>query len=270
MTDGLIYEPEFMSPRERLELRGWLAGIRPVWEERHPKTRRLRDGQTTRRLLRPVYWLGGWQFACLNYYRGVAGHVVAAEPPPPVLAALIERIEERVLEEYLPEEIPEGWSLNTCLINFYGRELRADRWVDTARVGAHKDHEPGPVASLSLGAQARFQFADRLRAADQDAVYSRWLQDGSLMVFGTEHWKRSCYHKVTAVQAGAPMDVQVEDFRVRRVNFTLRHVPPAHICQHRELSVEHRRHVEPAMAMLAQHSEFFANALEDTLVSGQS
>ena len=262
MTAGLIYDAEFMTPEEREELRDWLGSIQPIWEQRHPRARPLRDGQKTRRLLRPVYWLGGWQFACLNYYRGVAGHVVAAEPPPPVLAAMIKRIEAQVRATYLPADVPEGWTLNTCLINFYGRELREGRWVDTARVGAHKDHEPGPVASLSLGAKARFQFADRLKVADQDAVHSQWLENGSLMVFGTERWKRTCYHKVTIVQAGEPMDIAVEDFRVRRVNFTLRFVPPAHICAYGELSAEQRLEVGPAMEMLAPHSEFFVRALE--------
>src|SRR3712207_7147345 len=40
-----------------------------------------------------------------------------------------------------------GWHLNTCLVNFYGSRLEDGRWVDTARVGEHKDFEPGPVRS---------------------------------------------------------------------------------------------------------------------------
>ena len=43
--------------------------------------------------MRPVYWLGGWQFACLDYYRppdGVDDRCVRAEPFPAVLAKLKE------------------------------------------------------------------------------------------------------------------------------------------------------------------------------------
>ena len=48
-------------------------------------------GQVQRPLLRPVIWLGNWQFACLGYYeppRRVHDAAVEAEPFPPVLAKI--------------------------------------------------------------------------------------------------------------------------------------------------------------------------------------
>ena len=43
-----------------------------------------------------MYWLGNWQFACLDYYRppkGVKDRCVRAEPFPPVLQRQVEKIE---------------------------------------------------------------------------------------------------------------------------------------------------------------------------------
>ena len=61
----------------------------------------------------------------------------------------------------LPLGMPKGWHLNTCLVNFYGDRQDGTRWVDVARVGDHRDFEPGPVASLSIGERALFQFVAR-------------------------------------------------------------------------------------------------------------
>ena len=71
----------------------------------------------------------------------------------------------RVLRELLPHRT---WTQEDLL-----RWLRAtypeieinmsegDRWVDVARVSEHRDFEPGPVASISLGERALFQFVRR-------------------------------------------------------------------------------------------------------------
>src|SRR6476469_9622628 len=80
---GLHYDPAFLGARDRDEILAWLRTIHPIWEDRYP------DGhREQRRLLRPVYWLGAWQFACLDYYRpphGARDRAVRAEPFPPVL-----------------------------------------------------------------------------------------------------------------------------------------------------------------------------------------
>ena len=62
-TSGLIYDPDFIDREARAELRAWLAEQHPLWEDRHAPGHAGRDGQKRRRLLRPVIWLGGWQFA---------------------------------------------------------------------------------------------------------------------------------------------------------------------------------------------------------------
>ena len=133
---GLHYDPNFVSADERAEIVRWLASIQPIWENRFGLRRAAAAGGQ-RRLLRPVYWLGSWQFACLDYYRpphGVANACVAAEPYPEVLTRLVSRIEKLA------------------------------RQIDCARVGEHRDFEPGPVASLSLGERALFQFVKRGQA----------------------------------------------------------------------------------------------------------
>src|SRR5439155_21614181 len=111
----------------------------------------------------------------LGYYeppRRVRGVAVAAEPFPPVLARLVREIERRVRKGFPPSAVPRRWHLNTCLVNFYGTRGAQD----AARVGEHRDFEPGPVASLSLGERARFQFV-RHGAPDGAPVRTEWLED---------------------------------------------------------------------------------------------
>lgn len=265
--EGLLYDPDFISYDEKRELKAWLAEQQPLWEDRHASGRALRDGQERRKLLRPVVWLGGWQFACLNYYRtGYERHrVIEAEPFPPILTSLVERIEALAHDYYEPSDIPEGWRLNTCLINFYGQTLRDDgKWIDTARVGSHRDHEPGPVGSLSLGATARFEFTTGRRAGD-DTVLKRKLVDRSMLLFGTPRWKKEVHHRVRSVskKAGHTFGVEIDDFRLRRVNFTLRYVPQEYIHPYRDLPPAARRKIERYMRTLATTSPFFANALAE-------
>ena len=115
----------------------WLGTLRPLWEERYSKHFPPPPGQTQRRLLRPVYWLGNWQFACLDYYRppkGVKDRCVRAEPFPPVLQRQVEKIEALARRMFRGPDMPPRWHLNTCLVNFYGNRLEDGRWVDTARV----------------------------------------------------------------------------------------------------------------------------------------
>ena len=142
----------------------WLAGRVPLWEERFSEHFPPPPGQEQRRLLRPVYWLGNWQFACLGDYRpprATRDRCVRAEPFPPVLARLVERIEHRVRARFAPRDVPSGWRLDTCLVNLYGSRLEDGRWIDSARVGEHRDFEPGPVASLSIGERALLHAAPR-------------------------------------------------------------------------------------------------------------
>jgi alkylated DNA repair protein (DNA oxidative demethylase) len=262
IPEGQHYDPHFVQSGDRARILEWLATIHPLREQRFSTRRPPPPGQQQRWLLRPVYWLGNWQFACLDYYRppqGVHGRCVEAEPFPPVLAELTRTIETRTHELFEPEDVPRGWHLNTCLVNLYGTR----EGVDTARVGEHRDFEPGPVASISLGERALFQFVSSSRPGTRDEVVSQtWLGDSSLQVFGGERWKKRCFHRVQRVEdKGTRFDVQVPDLVTRRVNFTFRYVPDEHVVPFRELPREAQLDVWVYVDELARHSPFFAAAL---------
>ncbi|KAF0246177.1 MAG: hypothetical protein FD180_919 [Planctomycetota bacterium] len=265
---GLHYDPGFVGPRDYAAILAWLGTIHPIWENRFSDRRPQPEGQAQRQLLRPVYWLGNWQFACLDYYRppaGVENRCVKAEPFPPVLAKLVKRIEDLVHRKYPPEAMPDGWRCNTCLVNMYGDRLEGKKRTDVARVGEHKDFEPGPVASVSLGERALFQFVESTRPGSRDAVVlQQWLDDGSLQIFAGRYWKQQVFHRVQRVDhcAGAKFDIKVDGFETRRVNFTFRYVPDKHVVPFRELATEAKEDVKRYMEALAQHSEWFADALE--------
>ncbi|HEY6080640.1 MAG TPA: alpha-ketoglutarate-dependent dioxygenase AlkB [Polyangiaceae bacterium] len=268
---GHHYFPGFLQPRDRRQLESWLATLRPIWEQRYSTERALPEGQTQRELLRPVYWLGNWQFACLDYYRpprGTADRCVAAEPFPEVLARLVAETERRIAKLFPRKDIPAGYRLNTCLVNFYGaRRTGAEpqaRWVDTARVGEHRDFEPGPVASLSIGERALFQFVRSSRIGQREApLVSQWLDDGSLQIFGGGFFKDRVFHRVQRVdkRAGILLPPDIEGFRTRRINFTFRYVPTEHVIPFAKLSRQAQRDVQHYVAELAKASPFFAQAL---------
>lgn len=264
---GLHYDPGFVSADEHAELTRWLARLTPIWEDRFTERRAAETG-AQRRLLRPVYWLGSWQFACLDYYRpphGVRDRCVAAEPFPPVLAAMVERIEALARTMFRGPDLPTGWHLNTCLINLYGTVVAGDgKRLDTARVGEHRDFEPGPVASISLGERAMFQFVTRgRRGTPSSVVEQRWLDDGSLLVFGGELWKDRTLHRVQRVdrRGGTRFELAVPGFETRRINFTLRYVPDEHVVPFARLAPQVRDDVRRYVAELARHSGFFRRAL---------
>jgi len=267
MPLGQLYDARFVSPHDRARVVEWLAQIRPLREERFSAHHPPPPGQVQRTLLRPVYWLGNWQFACLDYYRpphGVLGRCMRAEPFPPVLARLVREIEELARGIFKGDEMPHGWHLNTCLVNFYGSRVEGARRIDTARVGEHRDFEPGPVASISLGERALFQFVRSSRPGDRDEVVSQtWLDDSSLQIFGGDRWKRQHFHRVQRVETrgGHRFDLHLRDFETRRVNFTFRYVPEEHVLPFAQLPAEARSDVRPYVEELAKHSPFFAHAL---------
>jgi alkylated DNA repair dioxygenase AlkB len=266
-TRGHHYFPEFLPLDERGALLEYLSELHPIWENRYPERdagRGLPPGRTQRRLLRPVYWLGGWQFACLDYYRpprGAKDRVVAAEPYPAVLERIVLEIERRIHKLFAPTDVPRGFRLNTCLVNFYGNRLENGRSVDVARVGEHRDFEPGPVASLSLGERALFQFV--ARGEGTGPILSQWLDDGSLQIFGGTAYKERLLHRVQRVGRNAELDLppRIDGFRTRRVNFTFRFVPREHIVAYRDLGAIARGDVLPYLEELARHSSFFRAAL---------
>ena len=265
----LHYDRHFISPSEREEVLAWISTLHPIWEQRFSEHRPPPAGDQQRGLLRPVYWLGNWQFACLDYYHppdGILNRCVRAEPFPPVLARLVAKIEEIARGMYRGTDMPGRWHLNTCLVNFYGSRIEDNgKKVDTARVGEHKDFEPGPVASLSLGERAMFQFVSSRRPGQRDGVvFQQWLDDRSLQIFGGEQWKRRLFHRVQRVDTreGFNFGLNVDRFETRRINFTFRYVPAAHVIPYSELPEEAAMDVRGYMERLARHSKFFAQELE--------
>ncbi len=260
-----VYEPGFIDARSRGDILTWLATLHPLWEMRYSTRRPPPPGKQQRGLLRPVYWLGNWQFACLGYYeppRRIRNVAVAAEPFPPVLARLVAQIEKRVRAGFPPSTVPRRWHLNTCLVNFYGSREQDGKESDAARVGEHRDFEPGPVASLSLGERARFQFVRRGQIAGAP-VRTQWLEDCSLQVFGGPRWKDDLLHRVQRVEDKQSLDLppKLAGFRTRRVNFTFRYVPDEHVTPFAELPGDAREDVRDYVTELAAHSRFFADAL---------
>ncbi|MEJ7604088.1 MAG: alpha-ketoglutarate-dependent dioxygenase AlkB [Kofleriaceae bacterium] len=260
-----VYDPSFVDARARAEIETWLATLVPLWEQRYSTQRPPPPGKQQRPLLRPVYWLGNWQFACLGYYeppRRIRDVAVAAERFPPVLARLVATIERRVRAGFPSPVVPRRWHLNTCLVNFYGDRLEAGKEVDAARVGEHRDFEPGPVASLSLGERARFQFVRR-GARDAPPVRTQWLEDGSLQMFGGPRWKDDLLHRVQRVddKRGLDLPPAIAGFRTRRVNFTFRYVPDEHVVRFADLPQAARDDVREYMTTLASSSSHFASEL---------
>jgi alkylated DNA repair dioxygenase AlkB len=260
-----VYERDHVDAAARAELLGWLGTLRPIWEMRYSTRRPPPQGKQQRPLLRPVYWLGNWQFACLGYYeppRRSRDVAVAAEPFPPVLARMVAQIERRVRADFPRPTVPRGWHLNTCLVNFYGDRTLDGKVIDAARVGEHRDFEPGPVASISLGERARFQFV-RPGARDAPPARTQWLEDGSLHVFGGPHWKDDLLHRVQRVDDKLDLDLppQITEFRTRRVNFTFRYVPDEHVVPFAALPPAARDDVRDYIRTLAASSPFFAAAL---------
>lgn len=264
---GLYYDPEFVSSAAREDILRWISTIYPIWEQRYSENNPPPAGQEQRWLLRPVYWLGNWQFACLNYYhppKGIHNRCVRAEPFPPVLARLIKKVEGITRRMFKGADMPPGWHLNTCLVNFYGDKIENGRRIDCARVGEHKDFEPGPVASISLGERAMFQFVWSRRVGTHDGVVcQQWLDDGSLQIFGGDRWKNQTFHRVQRVdkKAKARFPLHVENFETRRINFTFRYVPDVHILPYRKLPETAAQDVKGYMEQLAEKSSHFRREL---------
>jgi alkylated DNA repair dioxygenase AlkB len=259
-----VYEPGFIDAAARGEILAWLATLQPLWEMRYSTKRPPPSGKHQRPLLRPVYWLGNWQFACLGYYeppRRTHNVAVAAEPFPPVLARLVAQIEQRVRRDFPADVVPRRWHLNTCLVNFYGSRVVDGKPVDAARVGEHRDFEPGPVASLSLGERARFQFVRR-GVMNAPPVRTEWLDDGSLQIFAGPRWKDDLLHRVQRVENKHDVELPpaIEGFRTRRVNFTFRYVPDDHITPFSQLPAPAQGDIGDYVDMLAEHSAVWASS----------
>lgn len=259
---GFSYLPRFITEAESVELLRYFGSLTPLWESRYVGEHAARDGGGTRRLTRPVYWLGAWQFACLGYYAPplhVEEKCVRAEPLPQLMRDILERLKPKLLAH---GAAPEGETPNTCLINYYGSELTIDAHgkpqpVDYARLRMHRDAEPGPVVMFSLGQPAQFEFVDGARPDEPEV--SLWLKNRSVTLFSGPHYKDHLYHRVTRVRHGddPKMPAVLPDFRLRRVSVSFRFVPEAHIKSLRELKPETQAQVRGYVEQLAQRSAHF-------------
>lgn len=263
---NLIYQANYITPNEKKEILKYLESLHPIWEMRFSASNPPPEGEPNRPLLRPVYWLGNWQFACLDYYhppKGIQNRCVEAESYPPVLEKIVKKIEQMVHEKFSEKDIPRGWHLNTCLINYYGNKILPDgKKLDTARVGEHKDFEPGPVASISFGEKALFQFIkSESKAHRSDVILQQWLEDSSLQIFGGDKFKKQLFHRVQRVEEKGILftGMKTTDFETRRINFTFRYVPNDHIKSFRELPENLQQDIKGYVTELGQNSVFWQN-----------
>ncbi|MCM2354133.1 MAG: alpha-ketoglutarate-dependent dioxygenase AlkB [Pseudobdellovibrio sp.] len=265
---NLIYQANYITPNEKKEIIRYLESLHPIWEMRFSASNPPPEGEANRPLLRPVYWLGNWQFACLDYYhppKGIQNRCVEAESYPPVLEKIVKKIEQIVHEKFSEKDIPRGWHLNTCLINYYGNKILPDgKKLDTARVGEHKDFEPGPVASISFGEKALFQFIkSESKAHKSDVILQQWLEDSSLQIFGGDKFKKQLFHRVQRVEEKGILfsDMKTTNFETRRINFTFRFVPNDHIKSFSELPENLQQDIKGYVAELGEKSTFWKNQL---------
>ena len=266
---NLIYKPAYITATEKNEILKYLESLYPIWEMRFSPSNPPPEGENNRSLLRPVYWLGNWQFACLNYYhppKGIENRCVEAENYPPVIAKIVQKIESLVHENFSEKDIPRGWHLNTCLINFYGNKIDSKNKTstDVARVGEHKDFEPGPVGSISFGEKAMFQFVkSESKSKKSEVVLQQWLEDSSLQVFGGDKFKKQLFHRVQRVEEKGFLfeNMKTTDFETRRINFTFRYVPNDHIKSFSELPKNLQSDIKPYLQELSKMSAYWKKQL---------
>jgi alkylated DNA repair protein (DNA oxidative demethylase) len=269
---GLYYKPQFITPKERKEILDYLSALHPLWEKRYSKHNPPPAGKTQRELLRPVYWLGNWQFACLGYYhppKGLHHRSVRAEEYPEPIAQMVSRIENFVHDNFAEKDIPRGWHLNTCLVNFYGSKSENGKEIDAARVGEHKDFEPGPIGSVSFGEKALFQFvASAHREAQSRVITQQWLEDSSLQVFGGDKFKKQLFHRVQRVESKkSSFSLATKNFTTRRLNLTFRYVPDEHVAPLQRLPRTAQEDIAVYVQELAQYSEFWKQEFAKTLAA---
>ncbi len=264
--NGYFYAPNFIKKNERIKIIEYLESLHPIFEQRFSKHHPPPIGDKERPLLRPVFWLGNWQFACLNYYhppKGIENRCVHAPPYPESLNLAVKEIEKMTRHLFPASDIPKNWELNTCLINYYGNDYRSGKKIDCARVGDHKDFEPGPVASLSFGERAFFQFILGNNKLKDNVVYEKWLEDSSLFIFAGKMYKERCFHRVQRVEnkTNHIFKTNTDRYETRRINLTFRYVPKEHIKNFWELPINDREDTIGYVTELAKNHPYFAEIL---------
>jgi DNA oxidative demethylase len=268
---NLIYQKDYISGSDKKLILDYLSTLHPIWENRFSESNPPPNGENNRSLLRPVYWLGNWQFACLDYYhppKGIHNRCVQAEKYPAILQKIVNETEKMVHDKFSDKDIPSDWHLNTCLINYYGDKIENEngqiKKIDMARVGEHKDFEPGPVVSISFGEKAMFQFVKSTgKSQKSDVVLQQWLDDSSLQIFGGDKFKKQLFHRVQRVENKNFVfkNMNTTQFETRRINFTFRYVPRDHIQPYFRLPENLRSDIHGYVTQLSTKSKFWKEQL---------
>jgi hypothetical protein len=258
---GFSYLPQFISKEESQQLIEYFGQLTPLWERRHPTGDHQRSGGHARRLTRPVYWLGAWQFAALGYYAEPLhreDRCLRGEPFPAVMHRILERL-RGLLEASHAEGAPEGLDLvpNTCLINYYGREVGRGVPRDYARLRMHRDGEPGPVVMFNIGQPGLLEFLDPDRSPEPELRL--WTRHRSITILSGPEYKDRLYHRVVQVRTGREpkMGIRLPNFELRRVSVSFRQVPDELIADFAQWPAEQQAKTREYVELLARHSDHY-------------
>lgn len=254
---GFSYLPHFISIPESEALISFFSGLHPIWEQRHHKSLAKKGGGTGR-LTRPVYWLGAWQFASLGYYAepNYRRHrCIRAEPFLPEMSEILDRLCGELRDFH--GEPPKPSLPNTCLINYYGREVGKGVPRDYARLRMHRDGEPGPVIMFNIGQAGLLEFLDPDKSPEPE--FRLWNRHRSITIISGPEYKDRLYHRISQVRTGDKprLHCSLENFELRRVSVSFRHVPEELIEDLSQLPEASRSTIAPYIGSLSQHSEHF-------------
>ena len=279
LQSGFSYLPQFISIEEAEQLIDYFGALRPLWEQRFHGVSKQRSAKHGRRLTRPVYWLGAWQFACLGYYaepEHLNDRCLRGEPFPAVMQNILDRLAEVLAASHHhvsdtdtntdndtdnDNDNEKSALPNTCLINYYGREVGQGQPRDYARLRMHRDGEPGPVIMFSIGQPGLLEFLDPEISPDPEL--SLWTRHRSVTILSGPNFKDRLYHRITQVRTGREpqLHTELENFELRRISVSFRSVPEQYITDFHELPDTATSQIANYVEELALHSKHYEDQL---------